>query len=105
MKNVVKVLGLVSALALSACTANSYCDGAQNYEKAKTVPPLQGVQGLKLPESATALKIPPAPANAVAYGTHVKDKDGDDVIQCLDKPPDMPPVPVVPPKVEEKKPA
>lgn len=105
MKSVAKILSVLPLLALSACAANTYCDGQQNYQKAKTAPPLQGVEGLKLPDSATALKIPPAPANPVAYGEHVKDAKGDDVVQCLDKPPEMPPSPVVPPKAEEKKPA
>jgi uncharacterized lipoprotein len=105
MKHVVKGLLLLSACALGACASNSYCEGDQAYQKAKTLPPLAGVEGLKVPESASALKIPPAPPNAVAYGTHVKNEKGKDVLQCLDKPPDMPPPAAPAPKPEEKKPA
>ena len=103
MKNVSRVLLLMPVLALGACSVNTYCEGEQDYQKAGTVPPLQGAEGLKLPQSASALKIPPPPPHPVAYGEHVKDEDGDDVVQCLDKPPEMPPP--VQPKAEEKKPA
>jgi hypothetical protein len=102
MKSVVRILLLVPAFALGACAANTYCEGQQTYQKAKTVPPLQGVEGLKLPQSASALKIPPPPANTVPYGERVKDADGDDMVACLDKPPAMPPP--VEPKPEELKP-
>ena len=101
MNRVVKGLVLSGACLLGACASNTYCEGEQPYQKAKSLPPLAGVEGLKLPESPTALKIPPVPANPVAYGTHVKDEKGKDVLQCLDKPPAMPPPA---PKPEEKKP-
>ena len=104
MKFVVKTLLLVPACVLAACASNSYCDGVQDYQKAKTLPPLAGVEGLKLPESPSALKIPPASPNPVGYGTHVKDEKGKDVLQCLDKPPAMPSPKPEAPKADEKKP-
>lgn len=81
-----------AALLLGACSASSYCTGVQPYEKAKSVPPLRPAGDLKLPESAAALKIPPPPAKAVAYGETYKDADGDNAVRCLDKPPEMAPV-------------
>ena len=98
-----KAMWLAPVLLLGACSVNTYCEGPQDYEKAQALPPLKGVEGLKLPESASALKIPPPPANPVRYGERVKDEKGDETTSCLDKPPAMPPP--AQPKVEEKKPA
>ena len=96
-------LVLVATLGLSGCAVSSYCEGEQDYQKAESVPPLVAAQGLKLPESASALKIPPPPAQPVAYAEPYKDADGDDRVRCLDTPPAMPPR--VEPKVEEKIPS
>jgi len=90
MNLVIRSAVLLATLALGACAANSYCKGEQSYEKAPSVPPLKPVEGLALPDSPSALKVPPPPANPVAYGETVKDADGDEVVRCLDKPPDMP---------------
>jgi len=100
-------LMLISAvLTLGACAANGYCTGEQPYQKAPSVPALKSAGELKVPESAGALKIPPPPATPVPFGEVAKDKDGDDEIHCLDKPPQMvaaaetiapAPVPAVPP--------
>lgn len=86
-----KSLALAPAL-LAGCAASSYCTGEQKYQKARSVPALQGVEGVTLPDSATALKIPPPPERAVAYGEVYTDEDGDEAVRCLDKPPAMPPV-------------
>ena len=94
---------VAGALALAGCAAGSRCLSEQPYANAKSVPPLQPVEGLKLPESSAALKIPPAPAEPVPFGQKVKDAKGDEVVQCLDKPPPMP-APVEP-KPAEAKPA
>jgi len=98
MKLSMTFLALAPAL-LAGCAASSYCTGEQKYQKAGSVPSLQGVEGLQLPDSATALKIPPPPAKAVAYGEVYTDEDGDEAVRCLDKPPAMPPVtpPAAPP--------
>ena len=92
MKTVMRTLVLLPLLALAGCAVNSYCDGEQAYQKAPPLPPLQATEGVKLPESPAALKIPPAPQTAVAYGEHYQDEDGDDAVRCLDKPPAMPPL-------------
>ena len=98
---IMRVLALLPVLALGACASNSYCLGEQKYQNAGSVPPLRPIEGLKLPESPSALKIPPAPANPVAFGERYKDEDGDEKSRCLDKPPAMPALPV---KSEESKP-
>jgi len=101
MKPAMKILFLAPALALAGCAVNSYCEGEQDYAKAQSLPPLQDVEGAKVPESPSALKIPPPPQNPVAFGETYKDEDGDDAIRCLDKPPEMPPQ--AEPKADEKK--
>ena len=84
MKFVAVVFG-VASLVLTGCAGNSYCLGKQTYQGAEERPPLQSVEGLRLPTSATALKIPPAGPNPVPFG--VADSAGHGV--CLDKPPAM----------------
>lgn len=87
----IKALALAPAM-LAGCATSSYCTGEQKYQKAQSVPALRGVEGVTLPDSATALKIPPPPERAVAYGEVYTDEDGDEAVRCLDKPPAMPPV-------------
>jgi hypothetical protein len=103
MKVAMRTLLLLPALALSGCALSTYCEGEQRYQAAESYPPLQGVEGVKVPESQAALRIPPPPPNAVAYGETYKDEDGDDAVRCLDKPPAMPEPPA--PKPEAAKPA
>ena len=93
MKN---ILALLPLLALGACAPGAYCEGQQDYQRARSVPVLQPADGLKVPESETALKIPPPPAKAVPFGQMAKDEDGDDIVVCLDKPPELPPLPPEP---------
>jgi hypothetical protein len=86
------------SLLVTGCASNSYCLGKQPYENAEERPPLQSVGDLKLPDSPTALRVPPKPANPVPFG--VANAKGDGV--CLDKPPAFTPsspvVPAAPPK-------
>jgi hypothetical protein len=84
-------LALVVTVFLGACASNSYCEGEQGYETAPSVPELKPVDGMVLPQSGSALRVPPPPANPVPYGEPVKDADGDDAVRCLDRPPEMPP--------------
>ena len=91
------------ACLLGGCAiGNHYCLGEQPYSNAPSVPPIQPVGGLKVPEAGSTLKIPPAPANPVPFGQEVKNEKGDKVIECLDQPPRMPPAEAKP---EEKRPA
>lgn len=77
------------ALALQGCAANRYCIGEQPYQRAEDRPMLVAIDGLKLPESTNALRIPAQPPATVPFGT--RDAKGDGV--CLDKPPGMPKMP------------
>jgi hypothetical protein len=83
---------LVPLATLAGCAASSYCEGQLDYQTARSVPVPQAVQELRIPESENALRIPPPPENEVPYGDTVSREDGDEVVVCLDKPPDMPPL-------------
>jgi hypothetical protein len=101
---------LIPMLGLAGCAAGSYCDGQQDYQRARSVPALKPAEGLKVPESGSALRIPPAPANPVPYGEVQKDAEGDEVVRCLDKPPELPPLaaepePAAPATAPENKPS
>jgi hypothetical protein len=107
-----KLLALVPLVALTGCAVGAYCEGERAYQEAISVPEVQPADGLKPRESASALKIPPAPANPVPYAEPYVDEDGDEAVRCLDKPPEMPalalpPEPAKPaqPKSEEKAPS
>jgi hypothetical protein len=105
-----KLALLVPVLGLAGCAATSYCDGQQDYQRARSVPALKPAEGLKVPASGTALRIPPAPANPVPYGEVQKDAEGANVVRCLDKPPELPPLaaepePTAPATAPENKPS
>lgn len=87
-----RFLLLLAPALLGGCAVSSYCTGEQRYQQAPSVPELHGADGLVIPESATALDIPPPPAKAVAFGEVYEDAEGDEQVRCLDKPPAMPPV-------------
>jgi hypothetical protein len=99
MTFVTRTLLLLPALALAGCAVSSYCEDEQKYQKAVSYPPLQPVEGIKLPDSQAALRVPPAPPNAIAFGERYIDEDGDEAVRCLDKPPLIPP-PTVPKPAE-----
>jgi hypothetical protein len=84
------LLLLLSLVCLGGC-ASTRCLGDQPYAHAESIEPIKPVEGLKMPEATAALKIPPPPANPVPFGEKVKDAEGEEVVQCLDKPPPMPP--------------
>jgi uncharacterized lipoprotein len=77
---------IAAATLLAACAPNSYCLKEQKYEHSENRPPLTPVVGLNLPDSATALRIPPPPVAVVPFG--YRNEAGEGV--CLDKPPAMP---------------
>lgn len=85
---------LIAAVVLGGCASNSYCARQQPYENARSVPPIQGTEGLKIPESATAMRVPNETAQNVPYGVKVVDpkRPGKTQYQCLDQPPAMAPV-------------
>lgn len=79
------VAPVVLAALLSACGASRYCVVEQEYQTAASVPELRPAGGLLLPESPSALRLPPAPANPEPFG--VESADGFGI--CLDKPPGL----------------
>ena len=90
------LLLLAVSLGLGACGANSYCLVPQKYERAETVPELKSIEGLEIPSSPSALRLPPQPAESVPFGRKAEDGSG----ICLDKPPRFAlpaPAPAAPP--------
>lgn len=92
-----RVVCLAVCAVMSACGANSYCLVQQDYQKAQVVPELQSVEGLEMPASPSALRLPDAPANAAPFGVRAEDGTG----MCLDKPPQL----ALPALAPESKPA
>ncbi|NKF23244.1 hypothetical protein [Solimonas marina] len=80
---------LVGSALLSACSATRRCEGDQAYQDAKTLPTPGQIPGLTVPQSPTALNIPPAPADQVPFGQKVKNPKGGTEWACLDQPPHM----------------
>lgn len=78
-----RVAVLLLCCGLGACGANSYCLVPQEYQNARTVPELRPVEGLVIPESPSALRLPKAPADPQPFGK--KSESGIGI--CLDKPP------------------
>jgi hypothetical protein len=95
MNRPMRLLTLLPLLALCGC-ATTYCEGEQDYQTAPSVPVVQPAGGLKVQDSSSALRIPPAPESAVPYGETYRDEDGDDAVRCLDQPPEMPPTDIKP---------
>jgi hypothetical protein len=105
-----KLLALFSVFTVAGCAPAVYCEGELTYQNAASIPVVQPTEGLQPRESASALKIPPAPATTVPYGETVVDAEGDERVRCLDRPPELParsfaPEPKVEPKAEEKAPS
>lgn len=68
---------------LVGCGSNKYCLVDQPYQNAAAVPEIQATEGLQVPQSPSALRLPEAPENRVPFGIESADGDG----QCLDQPP------------------
>lgn len=88
MKRVLLIGGLAAVLA-AGCSPTRRCEKPQPYQSAETAPVPEAVDGITVPESPSALRIPPPAKNPVAYGTQRKDaKDPDKLVyECLDTPP------------------
>ena len=102
-----KLLALIPVLAaVGGCAPAVYCEGDLMYQNAGSIPAVQPTEGLTPRESASALKIPPPPATMVPYSETVLDKDGDETVRCLDRPPELPARNLAPePKAAEKAPS
>lgn len=86
---------LLGALLCAGCSSKSYCMKEQKYDHVASIPPVTGGDGLKIPNSPTALRVPPAPppAQDAPFGSKVIDPKHPHRTQyaCLDEPPPMPP--------------
>ncbi len=85
---------LIAALSLPACTVNRYCSKPQPYETAPSIPALVGTDTLRVPTTSTALKVPEAKGDSLTFGYVTPDpaRPGKTKLECLDKPPPIPPV-------------
>lgn len=98
-----KIAGVLALLAITGCAGTGgRCVGEFEYQKARTMPPAPGVEGVKQPESASALRIPPEAKQAVPYAEYIPDPEKPErqIVRCLDTPPVMPaePAPTPPPQ-------
>ncbi|WP_028081330.1 hypothetical protein [Solimonas soli] len=87
-------LGIIAvcgaALLIGACSNTRRCDATLPYQKAETLPPPAAVPGLTVPDSPSALRIPPPPASDVPFGQRVaeaQDRRDTARYECLDTPP------------------
>ena len=92
------MLAIAAVALLAACSANRHCVGDFPYQRAATLTPPTQVEGLAMPESVSALRIPPPPAESVPYAREVPDprNPGSTHVQCLDVPPRLVEEPAVP---------
>jgi len=84
---------IASSVLLAGCASESYCLRQQRYDKAQSVAPIAAGEGLSLPQSPTALKVPPPPANDTPFGillTGGRKSNNGTRVQCLDQPPPLP---------------
>ncbi len=88
-----RVAVVIAVLGLAACGSNRHCQTELPYQRAQTLPPPAPTEGLKWPESPSALRIPPAPEKSVPYAYTETDAAGSTQVECLDVPPRMPPDP------------
>lgn len=98
-----KVIAAAASLALLAgCASGGHCVGEFDYQKARTLPAPEKVEGISAPEGGTPLRIPPEPAQKTPYAETYEnpDKPGKQKVRCLDVPPRLeePAPPAEPPK-------
>lgn len=93
MSTTLRIAAAVGSLALlSACGGVSrHCMGELEYQTAQTLPAPGNVEGMTLKDSASALQIPPEPANPVPFAREVPDPEepGKSRTECLDVPPPL----------------
>jgi hypothetical protein len=94
-------LTLAGTLLLGACASKSYCLGQQKYDHVASIAPIHAVDDLQIPDSPTAMRVPPpvAPDQDLPYGQRVADPrhPSRTKVQCLDEPPPLPPSAAVAP--------
>jgi hypothetical protein len=86
---------VLAALLCAGCASRSYCLTSQKYDHVASIPPITGGDGLNIPNSPTALRVPPPSPGAPdePFGSKVQDPKhpSHTITQCLDEPPPMPP--------------
>ena len=91
------LLGVLLGLSfLGGCASKSYCMKEQKYDHVASIPVITVAgDGLNMPNSPTALRVPPAPGPAqdAPYGSKLIDPQHPHRTSyaCLDEPPPMPP--------------
>lgn len=80
------LLAAVALLALSACSTTPECADDRGYLNAQTVPPIVGGNGITVPQSPAALRIPPAKEGETAS---VAPTNTNRRTACLDFPPEI----------------
>jgi hypothetical protein len=91
-RSTVRLAALLAVSLLAACGSKSYCLREQKYDHVASIPPVAGGDGLAIPSSPTALRVPPQPADVpdVPFGYKVTDAKGRTQNACLDEPPPLP---------------
>lgn len=94
------VSACLAILLLSGCAAGGHCVGTFPYQEARLAPQLQPVDGIQVPESSAALRVPPPPEQVVPYASYTEDpaRPGRPRVSCLDVPPRLPQEQLVPPE-------
>jgi len=82
------IFALPAILLLSACAGQQTCRDDMAYRQAAAVPPIKPAEGLNLPESASALKVPSLTPAAQAAAKQPLPKKGKGTA-CLDYPPEI----------------
>lgn len=87
-----KLIAIVTAsLLISACAGSKVCSSAAEYRNAAAIPPIQPAEGLLLPSSAAALKVPELTPAAVEAAKLPPPRKGRGTA-CLDYPPEIAPL-------------
>jgi hypothetical protein len=92
-RSTVRLSALLAVTLLAACGSKSYCLRDQKYDHTASIPAITGGDGLAVPNSPTALRVPPQPADVpdVPFGAKGVDARGRTQYACLDEPPPLPP--------------
>ena len=93
------VLMLAAGMLTGCASGGGRCSGDFDYQQAQTLPPAQAVEGIKPPDSAAALRIPPEPATKVPFAEVYQNPEdpSQNKTRCMDVPPRAPdPAPAEP---------
>ena len=81
-------IALAAVASLSACATNTQCNASSDYRNATSVEPIKGIGAISVPESPSALRIPPATRQEASAATPAPAKVNRRT-SCLDFPPEM----------------